>query len=182
MLQYDSTQPDIDTFLDFCKSQCSKGDYSLLLSAVIIPNPDKRSKNNLLRDWQDWEIALRNGLSQARGPELKMDPAEHLKGLEPPGGPRTEIYEVEPAIQESLSGSNPKATEDILDKKRWDKLDDLETGHFFDIEKLIIYYLKLQLLNRRNKFTRERGTENFDEIYQAITENLENFSSQNAIE
>jgi hypothetical protein len=182
MLSVDSPPQDIESFLDFLKGRCTGSDFALLLNASIVPPPEKRSKNSVLREWQDWEAALRNSLTLARAPELGADPEEHLKGMEPPGGPRTELYEVEPAVQESMSGNNPKAVEESLDRKRWSKLDELENGHFFDIEKLIIYYLKLQLLERKNKFTRDRGKENFNEIYQAITESIEDFPARNVIE
>ncbi|MFP4384196.1 MAG: DUF2764 family protein [Spirochaetia bacterium] len=182
MLSIDSPPQDIESFLEFLKGRCSGSDYDLLLSAFLVPHPEKRSKNSVLREWQDWEAALRNSLTLARAPVLDADPAEHLRGMEPPGGSRTELYEVEPAVQESMSGNNPKAVEESLDRKRWGKLDELENGHFFDIEKLIIYYLKLQLLERKNKFTRDRGKENFNEIYQAITESIEDFPNRNVIE
>ena len=45
---------------------------------------------------------------------------------------------------------------------RWNFLEDQEMGHFFDLSFLIIYYLKLQILERLFSFDKERGKERFE--------------------
>jgi hypothetical protein len=69
----------------------------------------------------------------------------------------------------------PKQAEELLDRFRWRILDDLEVGHYFDLKKLMVYYLKAQILWRRDLFDRERGMEILRRTYEAITEPLEQY-------
>lgn len=59
---------------------------------------------------------------------------------------------------------NPLEVERKLLKYRWDRLEDEERGHDFDLETLIIYHLKLQILARLAGFNGERGFQVFRTI------------------
>lgn len=61
----------------------------------------------------------------------------------------------------TLKENHPLDIEKKLLKLRWDFLEDLELGHYFDIEFLILYHYKLQILERLKSFDREKGLENF---------------------
>ena len=56
---------------------------------------------------------------------------------------------------------NPLEIEKRLLAKRWELIDDAEEGHHFDLGILILYYLKLQILQRLAIFNKEKGMENF---------------------
>ncbi|MFW5685010.1 MAG: DUF2764 family protein, partial [Spirochaetota bacterium] len=78
--------------------------------------------------------------------------------------------EIGEAAREAFSHDSPLSGEDALDRARWRFLDDLEAGHYFDLDRVVIYFLKLQLLARRRLFTRTRG----EERYAGITERIMN--------
>jgi hypothetical protein len=50
-------------------------------------------------------------------------------------------------------------------KLQWDFLDNLASDHHFDIEAVIIYALKLKILERLKQFDKQQGAE----IYQSIS-------------
>jgi hypothetical protein len=52
---------------------------------------------------------------------------------------------------------NPLEVERKLLKYRWDRLEEEERGHYFDLETLIVYHLKLQILARLAGYDGERG-------------------------
>ncbi len=58
--------------------------------------------------------------------------------------------------------------EEYLNRERWIFLEELEVGHFFDLEKLIVYSIRLQLLERKKFFSMEKGKEHFLEMYEQI--------------
>lgn len=62
---------------------------------------------------------------------------------------------------------NPLQVEKKLIRLRWRFLDEMEFGHAFDLDFIIIYYLKLQLLKRLDSFDKEIGREKFKQ-YTAI--------------
>ena len=64
-------------------------------------------------------------------------------------------------VKEALSAGTPKAVETALDRRRWSYLEELETGTQFDLGRLIVYRLKLLLLERKSQFRPEPGLESF---------------------
>jgi hypothetical protein len=71
--------------------------------------------------------------------------------------------------RDACTAATPLEAEIMLDRARWEYLENLEAGHYFDLGKLIIYYLQLQLLQRRSRLIKEKGQAAFAEIYSAIT-------------
>ena len=73
--------------------------------------------------------------------------------------------------REAFSCASPLDGEAVLDRARWEYLDMLEAGHYFDLGRLIIYFLQLQILYRKAQINREKGKSGFEELYRNITEN-----------
>ena len=67
----------------------------------------------------------------------------------------------------------PLEKEKRLYEARWRYLEELGTNIFFTLESLIVYYLKLQLLEKLEQFDRERGEEKFSAIYTQIRESAD---------
>ncbi len=70
-----------------------------------------------------------------------------------------------------IKDGNPLEIELKLMKYRWDWLEEREFGHYSDLDFFVLYYLKLQLLQRVAGFKRELGEEAFAKL---IKQNLEN--------
>ena len=51
--------------------------------------------------------------------------------------------------------------EKALDAFRWKKFDELMSGHSFDLDVVIVYGLKLQILDRHHQFASPKGQEKF---------------------
>ncbi|MCK9432345.1 MAG: DUF2764 family protein [Candidatus Omnitrophica bacterium] len=99
----------------------------------------------VLKEWAAFEITLRNELARARAGRKKTDP---LKFLRLPEAPQAEISHV--AMNAYRSASVLEA-EKILDQARWDFLENLSCGHYFDFKHLALYALKLMILERWEK-------------------------------
>lgn len=98
-----------------------------------------------LEKWINFEVALRNELVRARAVRKKIDP---LKFLRLPDFPEAQISHVALAAYRSTSILE---AEKILDQARWDFLEALTFGHYFDFDYLVIYALKLKILGRWEK-------------------------------
>lgn len=96
----------------------------------------------VIRQWQDFQRRLGNELVKVRASRKKIDPAKYLRqdGYAPPY-----FYHIALAAQRNAS---PQEAEIFLDQARWDFLDELGFGHYFDLELLIIYAYKLLILER----------------------------------
>jgi len=96
----------------------------------------------IVKVWHDFEFGLRNELVKIRAKRRHKNAAAYLRNY----------LEVEPSFAHKLSEivrqPQPLEVERALDTLRWNKLDELCFGHYFDIEFLFIYAQKLLILKR----------------------------------
>lgn len=95
--------------------------------------------------WLEFETTLKNELVKIRAVRKKIDPAKYLR---PDGSAGIALHHVALAAQRNPS---PLEAEKILDRQRWDFLDELSFGRYFDLDCLIIYAYKLLILVRWEK-------------------------------
>jgi hypothetical protein len=165
-----SEKPAIDSeeFISFCREQLTEADFAVLTASRLDGAAEDAALSAarggmILKKWHSWETALRNELVQQRAVRLKKDPADYTAAGE-------EIIGMEETAKNAVSGEDPLETEKKLYEARWQYLEELGTNIFFTLESLIVYYLRLQLLEKLNKFDRERGEENFNAVYKQIRE------------
>ena len=101
--------------------------------------------NDTLKHWINFDVALRNELVRARAGRKKIDP---LKFLRLPDSVQAEISHLALAAYRNTSILE---AEKILDQARWNFLEALSFGHYFDFDYLLIYGLKLTILERWEK-------------------------------
>lgn len=80
--------------------------------------------------------------------------------------------EAERVARDAVSQSSPHDAEMIIQRARWLWLEELAVGHFFDVESLVIYMLKLHVVERNRQMETERGAERFNEIYSDMVQTL----------
>jgi len=156
---------DIQYFLQTCKSHLQKNDF-IMLSKVKL---DKLSKvkpcSPTYARYQEWEKSLRNALVMLRASKMGVDAKAYLvEGRE--------IFGVDKIARQAFEEDSPLKAEHILNRGRWIFLEELELGHYFDIEKLVIFYLKLQVLERKAIFDFDRGKEYFEGICKSVNEKI----------
>lgn len=117
-----------------------------LIKISSIENFDKLSgKCDLVEKYKKFEWALRKYIASRRGENKSKE---------------VDLYNV----GNSINQNTPFDSEISLLKLRWDYIENLEVGHNFDFEKVICYYIKLQILERLLKFNKEKGTKIFDSL------------------
>jgi len=93
-------------------------------------------------EYRDFETALRNELVRIRAHRKHLDAARFL---------RMDGYADQWISHIAASASrNPSVidAQKTLDQDRWRVLDELSTGHYFDLELLMIYARKLSILEK----------------------------------
>lgn len=103
----------------------------------------KDMSSDVLRRWYDFDILLRNALVKVRAARKHQAADKYLRA------PQEEISPYTAHIVLSAH-KNPSLLEAeiSLDEARWRFLDDLSFGHYFDRDFLIVYGLKLLILER----------------------------------
>ena len=141
MLNFGQEPPfSFETLLLKCAELIPQQDWEILkgLSQGDIGS----QKQTTLKKWLGFEMMLKNELVRARSLRHKVDPAKYLR---PDGYAGQSFYHAATAACKSPSLLEG---EKILDIARWNYLDELSFSHYFDLDLLIIYALKLLILER----------------------------------
>lgn len=140
MLQFGMKPPfSFSRFIERCEGLIPDEEVALLGS---LPSAAGEGQATTLNKWQDLDRQLRNELVKIRAVHKKIDPRKYLRGDE---------Y-VEPAIMRAAINAarqpSPLEAERLLDLERWRALEEMAVGHYFDLDSLIIFGLKLLILER----------------------------------
>lgn len=157
----------IESFCEFMREQLTEEDYSFLSRSSLDPPEEFGDMPKAYVTFARFVVALRNTLSKERAGDLGWELEEHLR-LDDRGDTGTTEPGAMTRSKEALNAENPLRAEEAIMRAEWALLDELEVGRFFSIEKIIIYYLRLQLCERFGNMTDERGTERFDEQYARV--------------
>ena len=95
-------------------------------------------------------------------------PADDMSGMK-------QLAENNPAVQnaleigkEAFEMSDPLEAELFINKGRWQSLDTLINMNYFDVRNIYCYLLRLQLLERKRFFDTQKGTEEYQKLYDTI--------------
>lgn len=151
-------------FMNLCSEWIGKSDIEKL-SKLTLNLENTNTNNRFARDWYKSEEILRNCSVKKRAAKLNKDPLPYLKIED-------KIYaDIERGVQDSFSAENPLEKEMALDKLRWKIIDSLEIGHFFDLEKLCAYKLRLLICEKWSTRKTEAGQKNLDTILDSLYHN-----------
>ena len=136
-----------DGFIAECRKWLSAGDITTLLSADLYNHDIKPVDTRLVKEWKSFDLALREDLAVIREARVKGESCKTPEIL------RTVIEQETPLLMEVE-----------LERIRWDFLEHKNAGRYFDTDALVLYFLKLQILERLAKFNKDAGERFFYEF------------------
>jgi len=155
-----------EAFLERCAIHLSSRDLELVEAARpalpadgAFPPPSRRSR--LLAAYYRWELALRNELARLRAGRLGQPAEKHVR-------PGSVEWDGLRAAQAAFQAESPLEGELVIERERWNIVERLQVGHYFDVEALAAYGLKLRILERVARFEAERGKAAYGEVYDDI--------------
>lgn len=155
-----------DEFLEQCRPWLKARHMELLENAHLLPEEsDLQGLDSLpatLASFYRFEAALRNELVHLRAAKLGWDIVESVTESDEDFSGEAEIAE---RARDAFGQDSPLDGERQLDRARWMILDRLSVGHYFDIDTLIIYYLKLLILERAARMNADDGAAAFEAVY-----------------
>ncbi|MFH1202003.1 MAG: DUF2764 family protein [Candidatus Omnitrophota bacterium] len=148
LLQF-GKRPHIDReyFLNQAQKWVGARDFAILCQADINEFSDKKKSTGLLREYDNFERLLRE--------ELKFIRARRGQDID-----YTSLRQVSASVLEGT----PLEVERKLLFLRWQFIEEKELGHYFDLEFLGLYFLKLQILERLFSFDKQKGEAAFDRL------------------
>ena len=147
-----------DEFMRSAKRYLSKKDYESLssLSAVSFSsNPSSR----VAREWKEYRDRIESLIISERA---------SLLGFEGYGEGEAADKALRDRIHSIVTELDPLEAEKAVLSIYFDFLSSREGGSLFSTEALMIYALKLQLMERAAAFSEEKGQAEFDRLYKAI--------------
>lgn len=145
MLSFGMKPPlSFDKLVYSCKGLVEDKDIETL-KATVLPDGTQggHAENQALMKWRSFDTMLRNELVMIRAQRKKEDPGKYLRQ---DGSPES-AYAAHIAINAYRKPSILEA-EKALDLERWHELDELAAGHYFDLDALVVYALKLMILTK----------------------------------
>jgi hypothetical protein len=168
-----------DEFMVLAKSMINGQDAALLDKVSLDPLPLPQglasaekvpsSGSKFIDKWREWEWALRLNLAKHRALKLKHEGAL----AEPPVLPTDAAAVAHKAIAEE----SPLEAEILLDKARWEVIDDFRGFNYFGSNTVFAYMLKLLILQRRALFEIETGFSEYKSLYASILESAQQGTS-----
>jgi hypothetical protein len=152
-------------FRETCQTHLSEKEQTILQGCILGGGAENLGLHPLLDRWIGWESALKNELVLLRAHNLKIEPEKWVRDVSGPAG----LFDL---AREAVHLDNPLEAENLLNEARWTFADELGVGHFFDFEALLVYSLKLQILERQRLFNRDRGTEEYRKVYGAVVDQI----------
>jgi hypothetical protein len=140
-----------EEFLSRCDGQLSPEDRGAVDRAVMISCYDTAEKYRAVAEWGTFEFSLKNEIARSRAEKYAKDPFKYIRG-EHYHDPFTAGL-----AQWAVNQDSPMEAELFLDRARWDKLEEIKNGHYFDIDYLIAYAVQLWILTRWEKINSEGG-------------------------
>jgi len=144
-------------FLETCGRLMKASDFQLLQSAKLSGFNEEPSENSLLAKWQAFEYGIRNELVRLRSKKLSLDPEPHLRRafMNP---------QMAALAREIFEEPSPLQAEQRYIRSLWAVLEELQACQSFNLEFLLIYYLKLQLLERSDLIGFNTGKQQLESI------------------
>ncbi len=134
-------------FLQEAEKWLSRRDFAILSRARYDSTDIEIKKPGLLQQYVEWEYKFRRELADWR--------RSMREGMD---------YKPESFSVSLVKEGNPLEVERALLKRRWDFIEQAESDHHFDLEFLILYFFKLQILEKLSLFNKEKGLEIFQKI------------------
>lgn len=153
-----------------------------LINAVTSAYLDWSSniENDFVKRWIKFDQNLKNLLIWLNAKKFEMDASEHVLGssneaeyLRDTGPDDLNLKSWDNPFKEALTHfDNPDIAvrEFVIDKMRWDYLNELEEKYTFERERLLAFALRVQMIDRNIKATEDKGSQRLEELLIGIKE------------
>ena len=134
----------VNSFLEECGKWLSKKELSIIVSANLNNSEIYKDSPQAVNEWKEFNNYLSEELALARKEKDYSSLSINSK----------KIFE----------SANPLEMEKEYEKLRWDFIDQLEPCYYADINWLVLYKYKLQILERLRRFNKEQGHKIFNKL------------------
>ena len=114
-----------------------------------------RQKNTFIRSWYELDRKIRNSQTRYLAGKEGIDPEKYSVGETESAG---DDY---PALLQIFQHPDLFEREHMLDRYRWDRITEMTTFHYFDMDVILGFLAKGMIVGRWSSLDREKGAELF---------------------
>ena len=151
-----------EAFVRSCEGRMPSGDACEF--AEFTSGHYAQCSTSFARRWATFEQTLIQKLAGYRAKQWKLE-ADAYAFLPDAGSDETYIDHV---IAEAYAKSNPRERERVLDRARWQELDNLIIQTPFGLAAVLATYVKLQIMSRWYGLHRDKGKQRLQAVMDAI--------------
>ena len=156
--------PRLAEFQAACRNALSAEQCAVLEGLSLCPPAAlPPSSPAVVREWYGWQTAMRNAIVAFRARALKLSDGAKYQREEGAGGHFGDLKRLAAVLEGKTAWKREQGWEAL----QWSKLDELEPLDRFSFDTLVVYALKLQLLETRRSHSPEAGKAVFEEIIKA---------------
>jgi hypothetical protein len=126
-----------------------------------------KCKCSFITKWREWERTLRLNLAKHRAANINRDNVAIPSASEP-------MDAVTVATKIATEEHSPLEAEHIIDKARWNAIDNLVGLDNFNRNYIYAYFLKILLLERHQVFNIDKGFSEYKSLYAEIIKSADN--------
>lgn len=153
-LRLESPPPiSVEDFTTRVSEWVGESDQAVLRRTSLDPDTSAAGLPGVAGIWARFETSLRNALVALRA----QGNAERISRNQRPVIDGPETFSAPDIAREAMQQSDPLQLQLNLDRNRWMAVDSWETGHHFDLDRLVTYSLKLQLGHRMQRVSGSGG-------------------------
>ncbi|MGN1045903.1 MAG: DUF2764 family protein [Candidatus Cryptobacteroides sp.] len=164
------------------REQCGKDDLALLdiLQESFIPDNLTQefyqkalaSSNAFIREYFTFDLKVRNAKVRYLNKELSRPADKDVIALAIPESDQDE----DGRIAAAFKGDDLLARERAVDDLYWEKIDSLSLMHWFDMNVIMAFILKLHIIDRWHLLDEQTGREMFKKLVDNLTQTNKNLS------
>ncbi|MGN0188823.1 MAG: DUF2764 family protein [Candidatus Cryptobacteroides sp.] len=171
-----------DDLIGEIREQCGKDDLALLdiLQESFVPDNLTQefyqkalaSGNAFIREYFTFDLKVRNAKVRYLNRELSRPADKDVIGIGTGEGDQDE----EARIASAFKGEDLLARERAVDDLYWEKIDALSLMHWFDMNVIMAFVLKLHIIDRWHLLDEQTGREMFKKLVDNLTKTNKNLS------
>lgn len=143
MLHFAALPPfSFEKFIGMCRPLIPGEDIDIIKSITLDGAYAYKGEQPALKKWRAFDTALRNELVRIRASRKHVDPYRFIRGDDEPD------VSINHLAINAVRNPSILEGERMLDQARWRALDEFSTGHYFDMDILIVYTIKLLMLEK----------------------------------
>jgi len=161
VLDFESKMPiSVENFQEECQKLLPESDAALIkgLWQEDFSQDPALMTHPVIHVIGEFERAVRNEGVFVLAAKWGVDPQKYVRGE------RTADPAMTSLVVQSLKETDLIKAERMMDKVRWQMLSGMEAGYYFDLHVLVVYALKLKILQRWQKFLSPVGREIWQEM------------------